>query len=82
MIAAKNQKELAEINSKFLDALIAHEGVKNDVELSRLLGMTAPDVSKRRKGRLGIGSSMMVKVMQQNPTWTLSKVENLFKEMK
>ena len=82
MIAAKNQKELAEINSKFLDALIAHEGVKNDVELSRLLGMTAPDVSKRRKGRLGIGSSMMVKVMQQNPTWTLSKVENLFKGMK
>ena len=82
MKAAKNQKELAEINSKFLDALIAHEGVKNDVELSRLLGMTAPDVSKRRKGRLGIGSSMMVKVMQQNPTWTLSKVENLFKEMK
>ena len=82
MKAAKNQKELAEINSKFLDALIAHEGVKNDVELSRILDMTAPDISKRRKGRHGIGSSMMVKVMQQNPTWTLSKVENLFKGMK
>jgi len=82
MKAAKNQKELAEINSKFLDALIAHEGVKNDVELSRLMGMTAPDISKRRKGLLGIGSSMMVKVMQQNPTWTLLKVENLFKGAK
>ena len=82
MHSAKNQQELSEINSRFIDALIAHEHVKNDAELANLLDMTPPGISKRRRGILEIGGWMMVKIMRQNPTWNLAKVESLFKESK
>jgi transcriptional regulator with XRE-family HTH domain len=45
-----------------LDALIKRLELKNDAELSRLLEVEAPTISKLRNGKLSIGASMLLRM--------------------
>lgn len=48
-------------NIAFLDFVSHSLKLKNDAALARLLGVTAPVVSKIRHGRLPVGPSIVIK---------------------
>lgn len=54
-----NQEEGA---ADLLDALIKRLELKNDAQLSRLLEVEAPTISKLRNGKLSIGASMLLRM--------------------
>jgi plasmid maintenance system antidote protein VapI len=51
---------------RLLDALIEQLNLKNDAGLARVLGVSAPTMSKVRNGRLPLGPSMLVRMHEES----------------
>lgn len=65
MTAESNTDEraaLAKKQDEFIDAILAKGRIKNDAELSRLLEMAPPVISKLRHGRMPVGATVLIAI--------------------
>ena len=51
--------------AQLLDEVIIARQLKNDAQLSRLLGVAPPIISKIRMGVLKVGASMVVRILEE-----------------
>lgn len=54
------------VPNRLLDTLIAHMGLKNDAQLSRLLGVPPPVISQMRHRKLLVGATMLLRMHEES----------------
>lgn len=58
-------EQTPETAAQLLDEVIIARELKNDAQLSRLLGVAPPVISKIRMGVLKVGASMVVRILEE-----------------
>lgn len=58
-------EQTPETAAQLLDEVIIARQLKNDAQLSRLLGVAPPVISKIRMGVLKVGASMVVRILEE-----------------
>lgn len=58
-------EQTPETAAQLLDEVIIARQLKNDAQLSRLLGVAPPVISKVRMGVLKVGASMVVRILEE-----------------
>lgn len=58
-------EQTPETAAQLLDEVIIARNLKNDAQLSRLLGVAPPVISKIRMGVLKVGASMVVRILEE-----------------
>jgi len=59
-----------------LDALIAEEGMRNDADIAKKLGIASPQISKTRHGKIEVSDTMRVQI-QRKFRWSLRRIDEL-----